>query len=264
MQLIPPERVYENWKWYFDNGICSIKGKTVTVPDMHRVAQLPIPSLLEPVEIPGKAVKVNIPTFVAVYMTESCVNPNEYLGNIKRQVDGAGAEMMVFYDGFNNGLSAFCSGKNIPVHMAQAKPGRAELLRRMIYLAHRDVLIWIEDSVTPKQENWISHLVTPLKDFADKASGTVRWKKITQTQVELIKSAPWFGNRELQVFPFDLKIVKVYYFEPGLFAVRTAALRQLRWPDNRLPNEDLDVLFGEALRQQGIQLHNIDPVITYK
>ena len=66
------------------------------------------------------------------------------------------------------------------------------------------------------------------------------------------------------MFPFDLKIVKVYYFEPGLFAVRTAALRQLRWPDNRLPNGDLDVLFGEALRQQGIQLHNIDPVITYK
>ena len=49
-----------------------------------------------------------------------------------------------------------------------------------------------------------------------------------------------------------------YFLVGGCWLVRTSALRALNWPDERLLFSGDDVLLGEAIRQQGWDIMNID------
>jgi GT2 family glycosyltransferase len=49
-----------------------------------------------------------------------------------------------------------------------------------------------------------------------------------------------------------------WFFIPGgCWLMRTAALRELDWPDRRIIKMGNDVFLGEAIRQQGWELENI-------
>jgi hypothetical protein len=257
LQMITPDMVVDEWKWYFDNGICKLDGSPLIV-QMPAPVSLPEPEP-EPPEPSREPVRVRS-VFLAVYMNEQSPTPKMYAERMKQHAKDAGAEITIFYDGMDAELAAFCSKNDIPIHMAQEKPGRAELFKRMLYIMHADNLVWIEGNVTILRNDWLHALTHELNGSA---KGLVRWSKVNQSQLELVRTAKWYRGLELVKFPFDLSVSKVYHFERGLFAAPAAILREMGWPDERVPDADLDVLLGEALRQNGVSLKNVGDVAEY-
>jgi hypothetical protein len=259
LQMITPELVIDEWKWYFDNGICSLKGSPLVLPPLPPPKAEPEPEPMPPpitdnVEpVPVKSV------FIAAYVNGQVSKPKIYVEELKRYAIETKAELTVFYDGMDLELSTFCSKYGISAHMSGEKIGRAELFSRMLYISHADKTVWLEGNVRPLRPDWL-HILT---HHDGQAAGLVRWSKVNQAQLELVRTASWYNGRELQKFPFDLNVRKVYHFERGLFMAPTSTLRDMGWPDKRIPDSDLDVMLGEALRQHYIELKNVGDIAEY-
>jgi hypothetical protein len=198
--------------------------------------------------------------FVALYVTEACKDARRSALRLKEYAKLVNARMTVFYNGTDAELPCFCSKNDIPLHMAHEKPGRAEMMRRAVYLAEGGIFVWLEEGVVPLRNDWL-HALTCMNGTT--AAGVVRWSKLNAPQMELVASAPWFTGMPPQKFKFDLNVHKVYHFERGLFAASAKILERLGWPDMRVPDAELDVLFGEALRQQGVELKNVGDVAEF-
>jgi hypothetical protein len=251
LDMITVERVINEWKWYFENGICKL-GSSLTLPVTAPTA--PAPELERKPEPARGRIEVVDNVFLAVY-AEGRVDG---IDELKAYADRAKVGMTVFYNGTDTALAAACSKHGIPLHMAHDKPGRAELMRRAIHLADGDVFVWLEAGVTFMRKDWLHALTHGMNGSA---RGVVRWTRANAQQLELIKSAPWFKGAALHKFTFDLSTCKLYHFDRGLFAAPKSVLQGMDWPDKRLPDAELDTLFGEALRQHGIELMNVGDVI---
>jgi GT2 family glycosyltransferase len=86
--------------------------------------------------------------------------------------------------------------------------------------------------------------------------------------LEFIRSASWYrglpppswrpdGKGEFNFDGLGIGDGRCVYILGGCFMIRTAALRQIDWPDRRLSFLGEDVFLGEAIRQQGWTMGNI-------
>lgn len=111
--------------------------------------------------------------------------------------------------------------------------------------------IWFDDDSYVFRSDWLATLCyrSRLKPDVD-MWGKRLFLRADERHLEFIRNAPWFRGRELALDD-QPGMYRLNFIAGGFWAIRTACLHQLNWPDTRLLHFGDDYLLGEALRQHG-------------
>jgi hypothetical protein len=262
MEMITPDMVIENWKWYYDEGILDLKRP-------HIVELPPSPkfpyTVPKPVAVPA-ASKPESPLGSEIQLYAyldgfGSTNGVSYLESLISALPEGKIKLTVLSNGENDAVETWCKGKDIRCGI-EAKPrSRAEFMGKALEKADSDWIVWLEYPHIPTGPNWL-HLALQQADGKRGALGQVRWRPISSAHMELITSAPWYKGQEPETM-LNVPKRRVHYLRRGFFALPCDTMKVLEWPDTRIPDADLDLLFGEALRQRHVELINVAGVVTY-
>jgi hypothetical protein len=114
--------------------------------------------------------------------------------------------------------------------------------------------IWLDDDSFVRRPDWLSML----SNESRLQPGVDMWGKRLffrgdEHHWKFIHDASWF--RGLAPIPDDqADRCRLNFVAGGYWAIRTACLRELDWPDPRLLHFGDDYMLGEAMRQIGAQL----------
>lgn len=111
--------------------------------------------------------------------------------------------------------------------------------------------IWFDDDSYVFRSDWLATLCyhSRLQPNVD-MWGKRLFLRGDQRHLKFISDAPWFRDRELTVDDHPGRY-RFHFLAGGFWAIRTACLHELNWPDTRLLHFGDDYLLGEALRQHG-------------
>jgi hypothetical protein len=116
--------------------------------------------------------------------------------------------------------------------------------------------IWFDDDSYVFRKDWLEMLCcqSTLKPAVD-MWGQKCFVRAGDKHREFIRSAPWFRGLELadDDRPGGCRI---HFIVGGFWAIRTAWLCRLNWPDPRLSHFAEDYMLGEAMRQHGALIGN--------
>ncbi len=116
-------------------------------------------------------------------------------------------------------------------------------------------LVWCDDDIHFTRKDWLPRLAAAIESRPEVAQWGSHYR-IRQPAAglrEWIETANWYQGLPLPLSRDERgREVLDFVFATGSFwAIRTAALRHLQWPDPRLVQAKEDFLLGEALRQNG-------------
>lgn len=152
--------------------------------------------------------------------------------------------------------------QNIDIFVEPANIFKNPLMRRIF---HEDRIashwtVWCDDDTYFTRPDWLQRLALRIESSPDVDMwGWIHllWSRDEST-LNWIRVAPWFRNRPLRCGT-DLEGKKAveFRFATGAFwALRTALIYQLDWPDPRLKQGGEDFILGEALRQRGCRIED--------
>lgn len=150
----------------------------------------------------------------------------------------------------------FFSDENVPKY---------EVMRKLFRKDHPPTAPWIvwfdDDSYIEKPDWW-----KKTRQFIEqRASENIcyvgqRWYvHYLPGQEEFIKESKWYRGVPFGMHPTrrrGVTKVGILFATGGYVWLRTDVMEQLCWPDDRLVHNGGDTLLGEAIRQQGLALHN--------
>jgi hypothetical protein len=160
---------------------------------------------------------------------------------------------------------------------SEANINKCPMMRRMFELVETELIWWFDDDSYLTERTAFARW----RNAAAKASTqTVMWGKLAVCShpkafvpgldaVAFVRSADWYcglpppswrlgGKGE---FDFERRGTgdgRWFFILGGSWMIRTSAIQALDWPDRRLTKLGDDVLLGEAIRQQGWLLQNMD------
>jgi hypothetical protein len=184
-------------------------------------------------------------------MNGSETDVGKRMSYVMETIKGTGVDVRSIYNGIYPTLAAL--SVDMPeLYATGAVSSRAELMRQMINTCKTKNFVWIEGRERFVDDNWLLNLVGN-----GEPSGIVKWTKVNAYQLGLIRNATWFKGIEPETFKLDNTCAKIYHFDQGAFSIQTEVLKQISWPDLHLPDAQLDIMLGEALRQYGVKLRNV-------
>jgi GT2 family glycosyltransferase len=155
---------------------------------------------------------------------------------------------------------------------------KCPMMRRMFEHVETELIWWFDDD---------SYIIDPAafdhwRGRAERASAqTVMWGKVAVCDhpsafapdlpdaVGFVRSADWYcgltppswkvgGRGEFDFEGRGTGDGRWFFVLGGCWMIRTRAIRALNWPDRRLIKLGDDVFLGEAIRQQGWLVQNVD------
>jgi len=156
---------------------------------------------------------------------------------------------------------------------------KCPMMRRLFAEIDTQYIWWFDDDSYIKDPSALSQW---LQAANSSPASTVLWGSIAHcnhlrafTDIEdvagFVRSAPWYrglpppswrpgGKGEFNFDGLGLGDGCWIFILGGCWLARTAALRSMDWPDDRLLRAGEDVFFGEAIRQQGWHVQNVGPL----
>jgi hypothetical protein len=163
-------------------------------------------------------------------------------------------------------LASWFSGEfaNVEIFAEPVNVFKAPLMRRMFRekpLATPWV-IWFDDDSYPVRGDWLQRLTLEIEREPEIDQWGRRYALWSQdAQIEsFIENAPWYRGKPLvrNTAPDGNEAWQFHFVTGGFWAVKSKVIRDLDWPDSRLVQANDDFLFGEALRQNDLQLGIFD------
>lgn len=139
----------------------------------------------------------------------------------------------------------------VPVVVDSAKNlYKYPMMRRLFYdkPLTAPLTMWFDDNsyIDPDIDVgvWFERIRTQMQHCA--TIGSVYTQGLVGKQAEWIKAQPWFNGKE--------PVPYVKYASGGWWVAQTDVLRRFDWPSPDIKHYGGDVMFGELLRQQDLQL----------
>jgi GT2 family glycosyltransferase len=146
---------------------------------------------------------------------------------------------------------------NVSVIESESNLYKLPMMRRLFHELpiESDWVIWFDDDSYPFRGDWLPGLELRSEAHPRVANWGKRFRVYPCDRVlDFIRSAAWYRGKPFLTAPPSLEKenrVHLEFVEGGFFAVRSAVIRALDWPDPRLIHNVDDYIFGEALRQNG-------------
>jgi len=156
---------------------------------------------------------------------------------------------------------------------------KCPMMRRMFADIDTDYLWWFDDDSHIKEAGVLDRW---LRVANTSPNSTVIWGSLAccghpasfadmDDAVAFVRSASWYrgmpppswrlgGGGEFNFQGLELGNGRWMFILGGCFMIRTSAVRALDWPDLRLFRTGDDVFLGEAIRQQGWEQCNLEPL----
>jgi hypothetical protein len=164
------------------------------------------------------------------------------------------------------GLNAVCSETarlvravanqfgNVSLYSSRKNIRKCPMMRRLFHdpPLETEWALWFDDDSYVRRSDWLLSFALQREAHPDAGVfGAILQMAPSPRIQRFIQTASWFRGR-----PFlESDGERVLEFVAGGFwAVRSELIRQLDWPDRRLVHFEDDYIFGEALRQQGVEL----------
>jgi hypothetical protein len=154
--------------------------------------------------------------------------------------------------------------KNVTLFVEPKNIFKYPIMRRMFYdppLRTRWT-IWCDDDTHFTRPDWLQRLALKIQcspDVSTWGKPYVLWRR-DQFIIDWIKAASWYRGlaclRDRD--PAGKDAAKFSFATGGFWAIGSAVLRQLNWPDPRLVHTTGDFLLGEALRQNRLTIGRFD------
>jgi GT2 family glycosyltransferase len=144
---------------------------------------------------------------------------------------------------------------NIEIYEEPKNVFKSPLMRRMFYEKPltTEWIIWFDDDSHVTRGDWLQRLALKVErePAVDQwGRGFALWQR-GEKIVKFVQAASWYRGlplmREADLEGHDA--TKFLFVTGGFWAMKTAAIRALDWPDRRLIQANDDFLLGEALRQ---------------
>jgi GT2 family glycosyltransferase len=149
---------------------------------------------------------------------------------------------------------------NVELFVEPRNVFKSPLMRRLIHdpPVPSHWMIWCDDDTYFTRPDWLQRFALRIETHPHVAMWGMThalWRR-DEFILEWIKAAPWYrGVDFLHGRDLDGNDAAEFRFATGGFwAIRTALLRELDWPDRRLVQANDDFLLGEALRQRRLEI----------
>jgi ADP-heptose:LPS heptosyltransferase len=240
LQLITPEHVIENWKWYFNQGICKLGAPmTVQVP---RVPEVPAVEVL----------KDEQPVTVVLYVEENDSKAFDYVKRVKESTQYSSATFVVAINGQNPELHQWAHDQGICCIQDSTRAGSTDMASRVMKIIKpNNWLVWLSRPAQPTGPAWVWNVLDHMKAKRASLGGAIYRSHLDDAQTQMIKTASWFKSRPLDSKPFNGAIRQTFHPARGFFVAYADQLKEMNWPDIRVPPAQFSVMLGEAVRQHG-------------
>lgn len=239
LQLVTPEHVIENWKWYFDQGICKL-GTPMTVQ---------VPKTLDTQMV--KSVKEE-PVTIVFYVEQDDIKALDYVKDIKANTQYAGVTFIVAINGQNAELHQWSTDQGICCVQDSTRVGISMMASRVLTLVKpNNWLVWLRSPSRPIGSAWMWNILDYMRNQKALLGGVIYRARLNETQVQMIKSASWFKSRQLDNKPLHGAIQQTFYPARGFFVAQADQLKKMNWPDIKVPPAQFSIMLGEAVHQDG-------------
>lgn len=153
---------------------------------------------------------------------------------------------------------------NIEVFSEPKNIFKGPLMRRMFTERPllTDWVIWFDDDTHLVRSDWLQRLTLKM----EMAPEIAQWGKIYNLyrrdgEIErFIQAAPWYRGLPLvrKSNSAGGEVIEFQFASGGFWAMKSAVIHALDWPDPRLIQANDDFLLGEALRQNGWLIGTFD------
>jgi len=240
LQLITPEMVIENWKWYFDQGICKLGAPmTVQVPKMPDVAD-------------AQPLVDEQPVTVVIYVEPDDAKAPSYAKFIVENTRYAKASFIVAVNGEHPQLRQWAHENNIVCIQASSRPGKTVMAHRALKLVKPgNWFVWMSRPAHPAGPAWVWDILDQMKARRASLGGAIYRSPLNEAQIQLIQTAPFFKKRPFDTQARNGAIRQTFHPGRGFFVAYADQLNDMKWPDVRVPPDQFSVTLGEAVRQYG-------------
>ena len=167
-----------------------------------------------------------------------------------------GTDFAVAVNGHSERVEKFCVNHKWKYISTLQAGGRSAVLSSAINAVDGGWMVWIEPPTLPRHEDWLRNAIGQMRGVAH-LGGCICWKPLSQSDQQVAKSAPWYNNAPFQNQPFNASMQRAFYPMRGMFIAAYGMLKRINWPDNRLPNSDLDLMLGVAAHQHGYKMFDV-------
>ena len=140
MNMLTPDMVIENWKWYYDNGILSLGDKKAII----------VPAAVKP-ESPAPALEVVIPKSSRLYCGYIPAKPQDkprYAMLVLESMLGNREDTTFYCDGHDTSFIHFCDVSKVISYIG-AEDGRLAAFNKVAKAFDREWLVWFEYPYMP-------------------------------------------------------------------------------------------------------------------
>ena len=135
---------------------------------------------------------------------------------------------------------------------------KAAMMRRPFFDAalNDEWTIWFDDDSYVFRQDWLAMLENESRLKPDVGMwGSKQFIRVGDDHCDFIREASWYRGIE-PALDDQPKHWRLSFIAGGFWAIRSALLQLLNWPDPRLIHFGDDYMLGEALRQNGVSIGN--------
>ncbi len=164
------------------------------------------------------------------------------------------------------GLNACCAetAALVAEHLAHAPAstaiespanlGKSGMMRRLLRdpRPNSEWVVWFDDDSFPFRADWLLSLGVAIDAQPGVAMlGIPASIPVDERLRDVIAAARWYRGKPLLAPDAPGALARLEFVVGGFWALRSAWIETLDWPDERLVHFEEDYLLGEALRQHG-------------
>jgi hypothetical protein len=254
LQMITPEMVVANWKWYYDERILSLeKAATISLPPEVTTPRV-LPGLPDPPSPTLGSVRF------AIYTTpgpEAAVYAEQMVGHAPEP-----ARCLLLCNGVDEPLRQLAKTRGLTLYDDLAAPGRPVLMRKAAELVDAEWFLWCEPPARAARVGWLADIAKKLHETGCHAAGLTRWSYLEERHEAFLKLAGWDGAFTGDRHPLTMRR-RVFYPARGFFLVSSRLFLDLKWPDARVNDEDLELMLGAGLSHLGARTADVGSWVEY-
>ena len=202
LEMITPNMVIENWKWYYDNGILSLGDKKAVI----------VPAPMPALPLPPPVLEVVAPKTSCLfcgYMPPTAQDKPRFAVEVLEALSGRREDITFYCDGPDTSFVHFCGINNLPAYVG-AGEGRLGAFAKIAPAAGQDWLIWFEYPYRPGPD-FLKILEGQLTG-EPMTGGIIYWKPVPSDIEACCKN----GKR-------------LFYPGNGLIVAHRSVLKELKW-----------------------------------